>query len=224
MNILGKKAAPVASDAPWMLGDGPGAVGLSARIQAAQVALADVAAVVATPEHPAVQRTICWGAKVSLKFKMGVLWIEEELGLPADYLMACMAFESAGTFSPSICNAAGSGAVGLIQFMPRTARQLGTTTDRLAAMDAVHQLSYVYHYFKAFGDDLSHWDLADCYMAILLPKAIGKPSSWAMPWKYGSIAYRQNCGLDLNKDHVITKAEAAAGVKQRWLLGQQFKG
>lgn len=198
--------------------------GLLARLARAQAELADAAALVAEPEHPAVARQICWGAKVSLKFKMGVLWIEEQLQLPADYLMACMAFESAGTFSPSIKNAAGSGAVGLIQFMPATAKRWGLTTAQLAAMDAVKQLSYVYHYFKAFGNDLSQWSLEDCYMAILFPKAIGKEPSWPMPWKYGSIAYRQNAGLDLNKDRVITKAEAAAGVRRLYALGQQFKG
>lgn len=41
--------------------------------------------------------------------------------------MAAMAFESGETFSPSIKNAAGSGAVGLIQFMPSTAKALGTS-------------------------------------------------------------------------------------------------
>lgn len=198
--------------------------GLFARLQRAQNEIADVASLLSEPEHPAAQRQICWGARVSVKFKMGVLWIEEQLGIPADYQMPCVAFETGGTFSPSVKNHAGSGAVGLIQFMPKTAKGWGLTTADLAAMDAVKQLSYVYHYFAAFGNDLSHWSLEDVYMAILYPPAIGKPLDWALPWKYGSIAYRQNAGLDLNKDHVICKAEAAAGVRQRYNLGMQFKG
>lgn len=40
-----------------------------------------------------------------------------------------------------------SGATGLIQFMPSTAKQLGTTTDKLAAMTEVDQLDYVAKYF-----------------------------------------------------------------------------
>lgn len=209
---------------PWAATPPMPADALGTRIARAQAELADLAATVAEPEHPANQRLLVWGAKVSLRFKLGVIWIEEQIGLPADFLMSCMAFESACTFSPAIKNAAGSGAVGLIQFMPPTARRLGTTTAELAAMAPERQLGFVYKYFEAFGRDLSHWGLEDVYMAILYPAAIGKSLDWPMPWKYGSIAYRQNAGLDLNKDHTITKAEAAAGVKKMYLLGQQFKG
>jgi hypothetical protein len=201
-----------------------GSSGLEARIARAQAELADIAVLAKNPEHPAVQRQIVWGSKVSLKFKLGVLWIEEQIALDADKLMSCMAFESGCTFSPSVRNAAGSSAVGLIQFMAATARRMGTTTQALASMTAEHQLSYVYHYFEGFGHDFSHWTLEDVYMAILYPAAIGKPLDWVMPWKYGSLAFKQNAGLDLNKDQKITKAEAAAGVRRMYVLGQQFKG
>lgn len=194
------------------------------RVQAAQGELAELVALLAHPEHPVAARQILWGAKVSTKFKLGVFWIEEKIGLHPDKLMPCIAFETGGTFSPSVKNMAGSGATGLIQFMPRTAQQMGTSTAKLAAMDAVTQLSFVYRYFKAFGNDLSAWSLEDVYMAILFPKAIGKANDWPMPWKYGSIAYKQNAGLDLNKDRTITKGEAAAGVKRMAELGQQFRG
>ena len=39
------------------------------------------------------------------------------------------------------------GATGLIQFLPSTARGLGTTTDALAGMSSVEQLNYVEKYF-----------------------------------------------------------------------------
>lgn len=169
-------------------------------------------------------RLISFGAKVSPAFKAGVLWIEEQLGLDADKLMACMAFETGGTFSPTIRNMAGSSAIGLIQFMSFTAKNLGTSTEALAKLSAVQQLSYVYHYFKPFGTDLGDWSLEDVYMAILYPAAIGKPLEWVMPWKFGSVAYKQNAGLDLNKDQKITKAEAAAGVQKQAKLGAQVKG
>lgn len=178
-------------------------------------------------------RAIAWGAKVSSQFKSSVLWIEDQLGLNADALMACMAFETGGTFSPSVKNAAGSSGLGLIQFMsfthknmlkqfPNLAKIAPTHAD-LAKLDAVQQLSFVYYYFKPFGD-LSDWSLEDVYMAILYPAAIGKPSDWTMPWKYGELAYKQNAGLDKNKDRKITKAEAAAGVRRQYELGMQFKG
>lgn len=168
-------------------------------------------------------RPIIWGAKVEPSFRAGVLWIEQQLELDADKLMACMAFETGGTFSPTVRNAAGSSAIGLIQFMATTAKQLGTSTEALGRLTATQQLSYVYHYFRRFGGDLSHWSLEDVYMAILYPAAIGKPLDWEMPWKYGSLAYKQNAGLDLNKDHKITKREAAAGVLAKYELGKQFK-
>ena len=44
------------------------------------------------------------------------------LGISEADLMAVMSFETGGTFNPNIRNAAGSGATGLIQFMPSTAR------------------------------------------------------------------------------------------------------
>jgi len=169
-------------------------------------------------------RKIIFGAKVDAKFKASVLWIEQELGLDADNLMAVMAFETGVTFDPAERNKAGSSGTGLIQFMSFTAKNLGTTTSALARMSGPQQLGYVYKYFRQFGKDFSDWTLADTYMAVLFPKAIGKAPDWPMPWRYGKIAYRQNAGLDLNKDHVITKAEASHGVKRMYKLGQQFKG
>lgn len=177
---------------------------------------------------------IAWGAKLSPDVKDGILWIEQELGLKADYLSSCIAFETGGTFSPSIRNAAGSGAIGLIQFMRSTHVKMvakvpslkgsAPTHADLGKLSALQQLSWVFWYFRLFKDDFSEDTLEDIYMYILFPKAVGKPLDWPMPWKYGSIAYQQNAGLDLNKDHIITKAEAAAGVQKQYRLGMQMKG
>lgn len=104
---------------------------------------------------------IAWGAKVSTPFKTRVREIAGNLGISPDFLMSCMAFETGETFSPSIENAAGSGATGLIQFMPRTARGLGTTTEELAKMTAVKQLDYVERYFLPYRGRLS--TLEDIY-------------------------------------------------------------
>jgi hypothetical protein len=174
-------------------------------------------------EEVAAQRPILFGARVSAQFRAGVLWIEEKIGLNADHLMACMAFETGQTFSPKIRNLAGSSGTGLIQFMAATAKGLGTTTAALAKLSDVQQLSYVYRYFRQFGSDFSDWTLEDTYMAILFPKAIGKPLDWQMPWQYGSLAYKQNSGLDLDKDRVITKAEASAGVRRMAKIGAELR-
>jgi hypothetical protein len=165
--------------------------------------------------------SLAWGAKVSLTFKDKVIRVARNLGMDADNLMACMAFESGGTFSPSIKNAAGSGAVGLIQFMPSTAKALGTTTASLAAMSAEDQLDYVEKFLTPYRNRLK--TLEDVYMAILWPAAIGKANSYVLFTKPDK-TYTQNQGLDLNKDGKVTKSEAATAVRNSYLKGLGFRG
>lgn len=164
---------------------------------------------------------LCWGQKVTPEFRNRLLQLCRKHGWTndhANWLMAAMAFESGETFSPSIKNAAGSGATGLIQFMPSTAKGLGTTTSDLAKMSAVGQLFYVEQYFKPYAKRIA--SLPDMYMAILLPKYIGQPDSSVL--FSGGIAYRQNSGLDTNKDGLVTKLEASAKVSEKFLKGYNF--
>lgn len=188
----------------------------------------------ANPESDPVK--LVWGAKVSATFRERVLWIASEITklqrAPFDpnWLMACMAWESGESFSPTKKNMAGSGATGLIQFMPATAKELGDfrnvslTTDALAKMTAEDQLSWVYWYFvmqvKRHG---AITNLEDCYMAILWPGAIGSPVSAALWTKTGRpTTYRQNAGLDENTDGTITKLEAANHVREKLTKGLQY--
>lgn len=164
---------------------------------------------------------LCWGAKVSPLFRDIVRSIAQSLQLPQDgasWLMACMAWESGRTFSPSVINAAGSGAVGLIQFMPSTALSLGTTTDQLKVMTAEQQLTYVFRYFDSYKGKLQL--LSDCYMVILWPAAVGKLDSTIL-WDKDTrpTTYRQNIGLDGDHNGQITKAEAAARVHECYVEG-----
>lgn len=162
---------------------------------------------------------IAWGARVSPDFRNKVISICADLGIPPDWLMACMYFESG--LNPQAVNKAGSGATGLIQFMPSTARSLGTSTELLAAMSGIDQLAYVWKYFRHWAG-LLH-TLEDVYMTILWPSAIGKPDDYPlfdrdkMPKTYG-----QNAGLDDDRNGVdeptdhdgkISKWEASACVR-----------
>src|SRR4051812_1834879 len=80
------------------------------------------------------------------------MWgISQLVQTAVDNIATVMGFETGTTFSPSIRNAAGSGATGLIQFMPSTARSLGTSTDAMAKMTDVAQLDYVAKYLLWFG-------------------------------------------------------------------------
>jgi hypothetical protein len=163
---------------------------------------------------------LAWGAKVSTDFVQALAKLCDGFGWDADHaswLMACMAFESARTFRSDIRNAAGSGAVGLIQFMPSTAAGLGTSVDNLALLSPESQLYYVGEYFRRYAARIV--SLPDMYMAILLPAAIGKPDD--APLFVGGVAYRENSGLDANDDGIVTKAEAAARVQAMLTEGLQ---
>lgn len=161
---------------------------------------------------------LAWGAKVSRELSLRVIQTGTDFGFDPNWLMACIAFETGRTFSPSVRNP-GSSATGLIQFMRATATALGTTVEALAGMTAEKQFDYVWLYLrdviKVRGAPKS---LADCYMMILYPKAVGWDAS-AVLWVAGNSAYAVNAGLDANRDHVITKAEAAARVGAMLLEG-----
>jgi hypothetical protein len=163
---------------------------------------------------------LAWGARVSQAFRDQVRTIASGLGCDADHLMAAMAFETGETFSPSIRNAAGSGATGLIQFMPSTAQALGTTTTGLAAMSAEQQLAFVERYFAPFRGKLA--TLEDVYMAILWPRAVGQPNSYVLFSRSGKPrTYQQNAGLDRDGDGNVTKQEAASVVAAKLAKGRR---
>lgn len=164
--------------------------------------------------HPAglpgmVVSSLAWGAKVSPEFRDKVRAISSRLGCAPDDLMSCIAWESGRSFSPSKKNMAGSGATGLIQFMPATAKALGTSTTALGALTAVQQLDWVEKYFQPYKGKLA--TLADLYMAILWPAGVGKPMEYVL-WdrRTRPTTFRQNAGLDSSHDGTITKAEVAA--------------
>lgn len=168
--------------------------------------------VVAAPVGP---KQLAWGKKVSPAFRQRVFDICTELAINPDHLMACMAFETGDSFSPSKENAAGSHAVGLIQFMPTTAAALGTSTEELAAMTAEDQLLFVRKYFLPQKGRLHN--LGDVYLAILWPSGVGKPDDYSLFVKGQAPVrrYLQNRGLDLNRDGIVSRAEACAAVEQR---------
>lgn len=170
-----------------------------------------------TPASDYATRQIAWGAKVSPVFRDRVRWIGETLNVNPDYLMACMAWETGEKFTANVKNMAGSGATGLIQFMPSTAVSLGTTTAKLAKMTAEDQLNYVYKYFRPYKGRLNN--LGDVYMAILWPKGVGKPDSYVV--FDSGVAYRQNAGLDINKDGKVTRGECIKKVQDKLAKGLQ---
>jgi peptidoglycan hydrolase-like protein with peptidoglycan-binding domain len=150
-------------------------------------------------------------ANTSAEFRDKVVQIADRLGTNPNFLMAVMSFETGGTFSPSVPNKAGSGAVGLIQFMPTTAKGLGTSTAALAAMSAEAQLEFVEKHFRPFKGRLR--TVEDTYMAVLFPRAVGKGSEFVL-FQRPSVAFDQNRGLDIDGDGRITVFDASFKVRQ----------
>lgn len=130
------------------------------------------------------------------------------IGINPDWLASVMSFESG--FSPSIHNAAGSGAVGLIQFMPSTAQGLGTTTAALEQMTFIQQLEYVKKYFAPHQGKLN--SLEDTYLAVFYPAFIGKPLDSVLG-STGSAIYNQNAGFDKTHKGYVTKEDITTTIR-----------
>ncbi len=145
---------------------------------------------------------------VTPAFIKGVEAMAQRLGAKPEHILAAMSFETGGTFSPKITN--GIGATGLIQFLPSTARGLGTTTDALRNMSSTEQLKYVEKYLQPFKGKLN--TLEGVYTSILSGSPKNDPKT--VLFRKGTKAYEQN-PLDWNKDGQITAAEATTPVAAR---------
>lgn len=132
--------------------------------------------------------------------------IASQLGITPEDLAVIFQHESGN--NPQAINPK-TGAAGLIQFMPSTARSLGTSTAAILAMDYDKQLDLVYKYLLPYKSKMK--DLTDVYLAVFYPAAIGKPDSYVLGSEKG-LAYaqkvaNQNPANNPNKDAQITKGE-----------------
>lgn len=143
----------------------------------------------------------------------------KEIGVPVDWLATIISFESAGSFSPSKLNAAGSGAFGLIQFLPSTAANMlgGTKTDAAArgrSMSFDEQLTrMVVPYFKSFATKFN--SLQDLYLAVFYPRAMNKPDTFVIG-STPSQTYELNAGLDKSRKGYITRADVTHAITQHY--------
>jgi len=131
------------------------------------------------------------------------LWKVKEiasvLSINPEWLMFTMKFESG--INPKKVNQI-SNATGLIQFMPSTARELGTSTEGLLKMSNVEQLDFVYKYLKRYKGRMKSW--IDVYLAVFYPAAIGKGDNYVIK---SDLVAKQNQIFDLNKDLDISVGE-----------------
>lgn len=138
-------------------------------------------------------------------FEQKVRDVANRLEIQPEWLMSVMYSES--RFDAAAENLKGSGAVGLIQFMPTTALGLNTTTQKLGKMTPVAQLEYVYEYLAGVKRKYGGFEsLTELYLAILFPKALEGDYCYTLYAK-PSQAYKQNAGLDEDNDGRVTVSD-----------------
>jgi len=152
--------------------------------------------------------------KTTPGFRAKLYRIATELNVPPGELASLMGFESRWTFAPDVKNPSG-GATGLIQFMPDTAKRLGTTTAELAKMSAFSQLDFVQKYLAK----MPTWKVpGDTYLMVFWPSGVGRPDDYVIGVKdseemvpganftRGKV-YFQNRGLDTDGNGRITSGD-----------------
>lgn len=145
-------------------------------------------------------------SKYGTPFVDKVKRISAELGFNYVWLLAIMVSES-GMRHTAVNPYAG--ATGLIQFMPATARGLGTSTEALAQMSALYQLDYVKKYYLSYTNKIK--SPTDLYLITFYPYALGKPDTYIFGSEQGNefarLVKTQNAIFDLNGDGLITLGE-----------------
>lgn len=145
--------------------------------------------------------------------------VAQKYNIDANDLLGLMQSESG--VNPQARNP--SGATGLIQFMPNTARGIGTSVEALYGMNRAQQMVWVDRYFAA--NRLPRGATAgNLYASVFLPKYTSRPPNFVVarrggPNDAGDNAngswYAQNSGLDLNRDGNITIAELGERVSKK---------
>lgn len=138
--------------------------------------------------------------------------IAEKINCKPEDLLAVMNSESGLTTTAKNHH---TGATGLIQFMPQTARSLGTSVNELAKMTPLQQLDYVEKFLISAKRSYIKSDRAlsagDLYGLIFMPAKSGQD---VLAVK-GSKTYRQNRGLDYDGDGVISRKDLEAHVNTK---------
>lgn len=138
------------------------------------------------------------------EFVKKVIYIAGLLNIPPSWLMIVMNFESGLN---SKAQNAKSKATGLIQFMPATAKAMGTTPEDLLSMSNVEQLNFVYKYLRQYAGKIN--SLTDLYLCIFYPYAVTQPDNYTLglhltPEVANKIA-ELNPVFDTDKDGYIKK-------------------
>jgi hypothetical protein len=133
----------------------------------------------------------------------------KKIGIPVDWLATVISFETGGSFDPAQPNRAGSGATGLIQFMPSTAAAILKIKDPHLAQFMTKKMSFaeqlekmVVPYFKGGVYNT----LNDVYLKVFYPAAMNKAANYVVG-SAPSAVYNQNAGFDRDNKGYITRSD-----------------
>jgi tape measure domain-containing protein len=110
--------------------------------------------------------------RIDTKFLQDVSKIAQSVGANPEDLLKVMLYETGGTLSPSKRNSR-TKATGLIQFIPATAKGLGTNIDALSQMTPQEQLFFVQKYLK----QNSRGQKLDSFREVLSTVFAGNPNA-----------------------------------------------
>ncbi len=145
------------------------------------------------------------------EFERKIRIMARNLNVPPEWIMAVIHSES--RFNPKVKNKKGSGARGLIQWMPYVYKRLGVS--RLPST-AVEQLDLVEQYFCERQAEVGAFkNLTDLRLAVLYPSAVRKSKNYIL-YEKPSIAYKQNSGLDANKDGKVTVKDVSWKMRRNY--------
>jgi hypothetical protein len=153
-------------------------------------------------------------------FLLKVQNIGKKVDLDYKIILAIMYFES--KMDPSAQNSS-TNATGLIQFMPFTAKGMGTSISELKNMSAIEQLDYVEKFFmdkKRSGLTSKVKSPEEAYLLVFYPIAVGKSDDFILGSEVSDerakMIYSQNKPFDTNKDGFISKGEVLQYIKKKW--------
>jgi len=149
------------------------------------------------------------------QFLSKIKQVANKLDIEPDWIMMVMKSESGlnhkavNLYCKNRGGSANTCAVGLIQFMPNTAKGLGTSTGALYKMNPVQQLDYVYKYYKPYANRIKSF--YDLYLATFYPYAMGKPKDYIFGSERGmeraKLIARQNKVIDKDGNGVISMTD-----------------
>lgn len=154
-------------------------------------------------------------------FVNGVNALAQKWNIDASDLLGLMGSESGENINAQARNP--SGATGIIQFMPGTARAMGTSTEAIGRLTRAQQLPLVDQYFR-MNNLPKGASAGQLYATVFLPAYNNRSPNFVVARRGGpndagkngnGSWYSQNAGLDVNRDGAITIADLGARVSQK---------